>query len=187
MKKTTRDKLLCLCECAVLLALSCVLSFIVIYKMPMGGGITLVSMLPVLLVGYRHGFKAAFSTAFLYSLFQLFQGIAGGDVFPYCYTIFATVACALFDYIVPFTLLCLTFICRGKSNVFTAVTVSGIMILRFLCHFFTGVVIWDQWAPEGMGKYLYSLIYNGQFMLPELILTVIAMWFVLQVPQVHKK
>lgn len=187
MKTTTREKLLCLCECAVLLALSCVLSFIVIYKMPMGGSVTLVSMVPVLIVGYRHGFKAGLSTAFLYSMFQLFQGIAGGDVFPHCYTIFTTVACALFDYVVPFTLLALTFIARGRSKLFCELTVGGIMVLRFLCHFFTGVVIWEQWAPEGMGKYLYSLIYNGQFMLPELILTVIAMWFILQVPQIRKK
>ena len=139
MKTTTREKLLCLCECAVLLALSCVLSFIVIYKMPMGGSVTLVSMVPVLIVGYRHGFKAGLSTAFLYSMFQLFQGIAGGDVFPHCYTIFTTVACALFDYVVPFTLLALTFIARGRSKLFCELTVGGIMVLRFLCHFFSDI------------------------------------------------
>ena len=187
MKSTTREKLLCLCECAVLLALSCVLSFIVIYKMPMGGGVTLLSMAPVLLVGYRHGFKAGLSTALLYSLFQLFQGIAGGDVFPYCTTLFAVVICALFDYIVPFTLMCLTFIGRNKSAWVTEAVIACVMVMRFLCHFITGVVIWGQWAPEGMGKYMYSFIYNVQYMLPELILTVVAMWFLLKVPQIGKK
>ncbi len=187
MKNTTRENLLRLCECAVLLALSCVLSFIVIYKMPMGGGVTLVSMVPVLLAGYRHGFKAGFATAFLYSLFQLGQGVASAEVFPHCHTWQAVVVCVLFDYIVPFTLLCFTFLSRGKSKLSTELTVCGIMVLRFLCHFLTGVVIWGQWAPEGMGKYLYSFIYNVQYMVPELVLTVIAMWFILQVPQIQKK
>ncbi|MBQ7688369.1 MAG: energy-coupled thiamine transporter ThiT, partial [Clostridia bacterium] len=55
-----------------------------------------------------------------------------------------------------------------------------------VCHFITGVVIWGQWAPEGMGKYLYSLLYNGQYMLPELIITVVLAAVLINIPQMRK-
>ncbi len=56
-------------ECSVLLAMSIVFSFIKIWQMPMGGEITFVSMLPIMLAGFRNGPKAGFLTAFVYSLF----------------------------------------------------------------------------------------------------------------------
>lgn len=171
-----RKNVRALCECAILLALSIALSYVTIYKMPMGGEITLVSMLPVLLAGLRHGWGWGLGTAFIYSLFQLSQGILGGNVFPYCYTTTAIIVCVLFDYLVPFTVLgCSAVVCVKKvpfSRVKTAVTFGVLVFIRFVCHLITGVFIWGQWAPEGMGKFVYSLVYNAQYMLPELILTV---------------
>ena len=169
MNKTTQK----LAFSACMLAMSIVLSFIPIYKMPMGGEITLLSMLPISFVSVKYGLKQGFFTAGLYSVFQLIQGIAGGNVFVYTQTLFAVVVCVLFDYIVPFTVLGLAGIFREKGN---AGIVGGIALavsIRFCCHYITGVVIWGQWA-ENMSKYLYSLIYNGQYMLPELIITCIA-------------
>ena len=46
----------------------------------------------------------------------------------------------------------------------------------------TGVVIWGQWAPEGMGKYLYSLLYNGGYMLGEFVLTLAVTGLLLSIP-----
>ena len=63
MKKTR-----IMCECAVMLALSIALSYVEIYKMPMGGGITLLSMLPVLLVGVKHGLKWGLGTSLLFAV-----------------------------------------------------------------------------------------------------------------------
>ena len=59
----------------MMLALSIALSFVVIYKMPLGGSVTLFSMLPVMLVSVRHGLKWGLPTAFIYSLFQFFTGL----------------------------------------------------------------------------------------------------------------
>ena len=55
MEKKT--KLRCLTECAILIAIATVLSFIKLYKLPLGGSITALSMLPILLAGYRNGFR----------------------------------------------------------------------------------------------------------------------------------
>ena len=187
MKKT---KILTLCECAILLALSIVLSFVVIWCMPMGGGITLLSMLPVMLAGVKHGPRWGLLTCGVFAAFQLIQGIASGEVFVYCTTWVTVLIVAAFDYVIPYTALGLTGFCSkkaGKSGViFTNVVFSVLIALRFVCHFVTGFTIWGQWAPEGMGKYLYSLIYNGQYMLPELILTLIGANIILASPQMRK-
>jgi thiamine transporter len=166
-----------MCECAVMLALSIALSYVEIYKMPMGGSITLLSMLPVLFVGVKHGLKWGLGTSLLFAAFQLIQGIAGGNVFVYCNTAAIVILCALFDYIVPFGILGLSGFAWVKKHGFSRarilLTFSVLIAARFVCHFITGVFIWGQWA-EGMSRELYSLIYNGQYMLPELILTIAA-------------
>ncbi|MBQ9857780.1 MAG: energy-coupled thiamine transporter ThiT [Oscillospiraceae bacterium] len=183
MTKTRR-----LCECAILLAMSVALSFVKIYTMPLGGSVTLLSMLPVLLVGLRHGAKWGFATTGLYALFQLAQAFMNGNVFPYCYTAAAVVVCVLFDYIIPFGILGGTGCVSVKSGkVKVLAVIAALVFVRFVCHCITGVVIWGQWAPEGMGKFIYSIVYNGQYMLPELVLTVLAAWALMSSKAVVKQ
>ena len=183
MTKTRR-----LCECAILLAMSAALSFVKIYTMPLGGSVTLLSMLPVLMIGLRHGMKWGFATSGLYAVFQLAQALINGNVFPYCYTAMAVIICILFDYVVPFGILgatgCVS-VKSGKAKVLTVIAVC--VAVRFVCHCITGVVIWGQWAPEGMGKFIYSIVYNAQYMLPELVLTVLAAWALMSSKAVMKQ
>ena len=170
--KNTKVRLIS--ESAILLALAIVLSFIKIWNMPMGGSVTLLSMLPILLIAIKNGTAWGVGTAFLFSMFQLVQAVVEGNVFPYCKTIEIVTLCIVFDYIVPFTALGLCAL--GKKhfgNIGIYVGIFAVCIIRFLCHFYTGVVIWGQWAT-GTSKSLYSLLYNGQYMLPELTLTLVA-------------
>ena len=60
-----------------------------------------------------------------------------------------------------------------------------LLIGRFACHYITGVVIWGQWA-EDMSKYLYSFLYNGQYMLPEIIITVVISGLIVSSSKVRK-
>lgn len=71
-----QSKVRILAECAMMLALSIALSFVVLYEMPWGGAVTLLSMLPVMLVSIRHGLKWGLTTSFLYAWFQALQGKA---------------------------------------------------------------------------------------------------------------
>ncbi len=170
-QKMKREKLIMLAESSVMLALSIVLSMVKIWEMPMGGSITLLSMLPVCLLSARYGVKGALPVAFLNSAVQLFMGIASGNVFVYCATPLIAVMCALFDYIVPYSVLGFAGIFKKKlGNTGFLLGVVLCIFLRFICHYITGVAIWGQWA-ENMSPYLYSLIYNGQYMLPECVLT----------------
>ena len=185
-KNKRRNSLIRLAECSVMLALSVVLSFIEIWKMPMGGGITLLSMLPVCLIAVKYGVKGALPTTFLYSVIQFAIGFSSGNVFVYCVTPVTWIMCLLFDYIFPFTVLGFSGIFGKKAG--NAGIVAGIALMiavRFVCHYITGVTIWGQWA-EDMSPYLYSLIYNIQYMLPECILTSVAAGILIKIPAVRK-
>ena len=200
MNTKFRTHLLALCECSILVALAVALSFVRLWKMPMGGSVTLVSMLPIFLISLRHGKGWAFGSAFLYSLTQLLQSVIDGDVFIYCEGWFILVLCILFDYLVPFTGLAVAGLFKNyrlyrivKGSEAREVSYFGIylgiflaILLRFACHYITGVFIWGQWAPEGMGPWVYSLLYNGGFLLPELIITAIVARLILAVPAIRR-
>ena len=191
MKKTKKTNLLKLTECAIMLALATVLSFIKIIQMPMGGAVTLCSMLPIILIGIKYGNVTGALVGLMYSLLQLVFDLPGGNVFYMGMSAGVVIIVALFDYLVPFTVL-------GLAGTFRKIKTEKIpmlgayigvvltIIIRFCCHFITGFSIWGQWAPEGMSKYYYSLIYNGTYLLPELGITLVVAVILLQVPQMRK-
>ncbi len=191
MKESKKRNLLKLTECAIMLALATVLSFVKIIQMPMGGSVTLCSMLPIMLIGIKYGSLTGASVGFLYSLIQIVADLPGGNVFYAGMTSGVVIVIALFDYIVPFTVL-------GFSGMFRKLKTEKIpmlgayigvivtIVIRFCCHFITGFSVWGQWAPEGMGKYYYSLVYNITYLLPELGITLVVVIILLQTPQIRK-
>ena len=192
------SKLLMLTECSVMLALSIVLRFVKVWKMPMGGAVTLLSMLPIMLISVKYGLKGGLPCGLLYALFNLLMGVASGDVFVYCTTAVMVIICVLFDYIVPFTVLGCAAMFRkpaeklrpGNRQAADVLLLAGfvlVIVARFACHYITGFSIWGQWAPEGQSKYIYSLIYNGQYMLPECIFTTIGAAVLINIPVIRKQ
>lgn len=184
-------KILALTQSAIFIALATVLSFLPVYEMPMGGSVTLASMLPILFIGLKFGYKWGLASSGIYAFIQLMQALIKGNVFIYCTTIGTVLICVLFDYIVPFGILGLSAFAKpteGKrlSIIKASITFGVLVAIRFICHYITGVAIWGQWAPDGMGKYLYSLIYNGQYMLPELIITLVISVLLMSSSQIEK-
>ncbi len=197
MEGTKKRSLYALCQCGIFIALATILSFLPVYQMPMGGSVTLASMLPILLIGIMFGYKWGLGTSVVYMTIQLLQAIIKGNVFVYCVSadalrsILIVTLCVLFDYVVPFGILGLSAFARPKEGKRINIgkvcaTFSVIIFIRFLCHLITGVVIWGQWAPEGMGKLVYSLIYNGQYMLPELVITIAISALILSSRQIER-
>lgn len=189
--KKTYSKTHILVECALMIALATVLSFIPIYELPHGGSITLVSMLPILVVSFRHGTKWGLFTAFVHSLIQLLLGLKNVG---YCQSIGAILGCIFLDYILAFTVLGLAaLVARPIRNKYVGVGVGSLVVClaRFLCSFFSGYIVWKDydyafsWMKDfGFGQkilamgenalcWLYSAVYNATYMLPETILTVI--------------
>ncbi len=178
-------KILTLVECSVMIALAFALSYVRLWKMPLGGSVTLCSMLPILFIGIKYGVKVGTGTAFVYSLTQLFQGISEGDVSVVSMSFGVFVVCVLFDYLLPFSALGLSGI-LGKSGYRPYLACSLSVLLRFLCHYISGVTIWAQWTPEGWSSLVYSAAYNGGFLLPDFAICILCMILLLQVKEIRK-
>ena len=185
--KNTKIKMLT--ESAVMLALAFALSSAKLFEMPLGGSVTVASMLPIMVISYKWGCKAGLATSFLYSITQALQTLAQGNVFPYCESGDALIICVIFDYIFPFTILGLAGMLVGKMNNKNAEKILGasiVVFLRFCSHFLTGVYIWGQWAPDGMGKYLYSFLYNGGFLGVDFAILIASLVLILRSDEMNK-
>ncbi len=173
MQRSAKTRLLIILQSALLLALATVLSFITILKLPYGGSVTLLSMLPIIYFSLMYGAKWGLLNAFAYSLLQMLLGFYAPPVQDFLS--FAEVI--LLDYVIAFGILgCAGIFYRMfKSSPLSAAASAAIVIaLRFLCHFLSGIIIWYSYAPEGQPVWYYSLYYNGSYMGIELILTAIA-------------
>ena len=168
----TYSKTRTLVECAVMTALGTVLANIKIYELPNGGSVTLFSMLPFILISFRHGVKWGLFTGFVNSLLQMLLGFYA----PPAPGLLPLVGMILLDYVLAFTMLGLAgAIAKPFSNrlVGVAVGTAVVCLFRFLCSFLSGVLIWGN-LSEGLPAWTYSLTYNGSYMVPETIMTTIA-------------
>jgi thiamine transporter len=156
----------------VFIAASFVLSYLKLFTMPQGGSVTFASMLPVLLIGLLYGPGWGLGAGLVYGLLQYVQdGYA------------LTPVNILLDYLVAFGALGLTgFFKTGKYRFYIGCAVS--VFVRFVCHYLSGIVFYASYAPEGQPVWLYSLIYNGPFLLVDLIVALVVGTFLLRsVPQ----
>ncbi len=166
---------------ALMLALANVLSILKI-DMPMGGGLTIASMLPIVLVALKYGLGWSLGVSFLHGGIQLVLGL---DNLSYATNIKVAIMIVLLDYIVAYGVIGFSGIFKKNMSVVKAALFGEALTfsLRFLCHFITGWFVWDALWPNdyGMISPLYSLCYNGLYMLPELIVTMIITVVILKV------
>lgn len=179
-----------LVEGAMMVALATVLSYIRIFKLPWGGSVTLLSMLPIAVFSIRRGIKAGFAVSFVFSLVQLGQGIFDG-LFGWGLTPVMLIACIFLDYIGAYTVLGIAGIFKDKGLAGQLGGTALAVFLRFVVHFISGIVIWHSYGELWNGfstdnEILYSFFYNGAYMLPELIFTVIGTAAIFSVPQTKK-
>ncbi len=177
-----------LVEGAIMVALATVLSFIRVVKLPWGGSITLLSMLPIVLFSIRRGIKSGLTVSFLFALIQFIQGIMDG-LFGWGLTPGSLIACIFLDYLLAFTVLGLAGLFRQKGVTGWISGIALAILLRFTMHFLSGVIIWQSFG-QLWGDFftentvLYSLLYNGAYMLPEMIFTIIGAVVLLKMPKV---
>jgi thiamine transporter len=163
LREIQRIKLLA--EVAVMVALSGALYAVKIFTLPQGGSITLASMVPVFLLALRRGPKWGIAAGVIFGLVAMVEDVStGAEVIIYP-------AQVILDYPLAFGLL-------GLAGFFRKSPLLGIGIgaaARFCSHFVSGVLFFASFAPAGMSPYEYSAIYNGSFLLPEMIITAIIM------------
>ncbi len=161
-----------LTESAIMLSIATVLSMIPLLDMPFGGKLTPLSMLPIFLVVYRYGGGWGFCVSFTYGLIQMILGL---DNLSYATNWVAVIAIILLDYLVAYGVLGFGGLLRGKLKSQRLEFSLGVAIgcvLRLFCHFVTGITVWADPSGE-LPIPLFSLAYNGAYMLPEMILTII--------------
>jgi len=168
-------------------------------ELPFGGQVTLAAMLPVVLISYRHGVKWGLVSGLAYSMIQMalgagtvsaaFQpGYFGDEVL----VLNALIMCGL-DYVLAFTVLGLGGSFRRRLPVRAALLWGTVLALsaRYICHVASGYILFSGWAewfftqegfpawgaslvsslsPNALG-FTYSVVYNGMYMLPELVIT----------------
>ena len=214
MNKTKR-----LTESAMLIALAVVLELVgrmVIPPMPFGGQLTLVSMLPIVLISYRHGVRWGLVSGFGYSLVQM---ALGADTVTAAFQpgyfgdgtmLLNALTMCLLDYVLAYTLLGLGGLFRNKvANKGISLMLGSLVALgsRYLAHILSGYILFSGWAewfftqdgfpawgaglvaslsPTALG-WVYSIVYNGMFMVPEILLTAAAAVLVARVPGIAEK
>lgn len=162
-------------ECAMMIAIGTVLANIKLFTMPNGGSITLVSMLPFILVSFRHGVKWGVFTGLINSLLQMMIGWWA----PPAGTLAAFCGMVLLDYLFAFTALGLAaFFAKpfggARKPLGAIMGTICVCCIRFVCAFLSGFLIWGSLASDGIGAVIFSLQYNAGYMVPETVLTVAA-------------
>jgi thiamine transporter len=114
-------------------------------------------MVPIIWLALRRGPKVGLFAAAVYGLVQLVIG-------PYIFH----PAQVLLDYPIAFGMLGLAGFFQKRPFLGVNVGIIG----RFLAHFFSGIIFFADYAPEGMHPAIYSAVYNGGYLLVELAISI---------------
>ena len=145
-----------LAEVSVFVALATILSFIKIYTFPQGGSVTAGSMVPILWLAIRRGPRIGLFSGTVYGIVQLL-------VLPFVYHPIQV----LLDYPLAFGVLGVMGFFKRKVLIGVILGILG----RFIMHFLSGVIFFGSFAPEGVSPLVYSALYNGSYLIPEIVIS----------------
>lgn len=201
---------------AVATALALVSEMIPFLQLRFGGTLTLASMLPIILISFIYGVKWGLGSAFIYSLIQLFLGIKtvsalfvpDSDSYMMLYMALCVV---LLDYLVAHTALGLGGLFAAKKRTRSRLILGCIVSqgVCYLAHLVSGAVFYGAWAEWFFTEtafaeldiatfimshfsgnalsLIYSVVYNGLYMIPEMILTCIVAFFIFRISAVSER
>ncbi len=206
--KNVSEKTLRLVTSGVFIGLGTVLSMIKVFHLPFGGSVTLFSMVPLLVIAYMYGTRWGLLSATVYGVLQMvlgatmsqaFAGLSGPTV----------IIMALLDYIVAYVVIGLCGMFKGRiKNDTVAFSLGAVVaiLLRLLCHFLSGWILWGSYAESFFADMnnnfsafvlsnfegqllaaMYSLVYNAAYMLPELVMSVIAIVALMSVKPLRER
>ncbi|WP_156290521.1 energy-coupled thiamine transporter ThiT [Oceanobacillus salinisoli] len=171
-------KILFLVEVAIFTALALLLDILPIsFKIWAQGGSVSFAMIPIFIVAFRWGLKGGLLSGFLWGILQFATG---------AYVIHPVQG--FIDYALAFTVLGFAGVFakqiqknvkEGNTKAYLTYITLGVFlgsVLRFFAHYAAGIVFFGS-AVEGQPAWLYSLIYNGSYMLPSFILSAVVVFF----------
>lgn len=161
-----------LAESAILIAAALVLNNVLRIKVgAAGGSITLFSMLPLTLIAFRHGAPWGLLSGAAYGLLDMLTGFSGAGG-----TAWVVFGAALIDYVLAYGCMGLGGLFRGKikdeSIAYTCGSALAVL-MRFVCHFISGFLVWGSLSADGFGAVVFSFTYNIGYMGPEMVTTIV--------------
>jgi len=146
---------------AMAIALAMVTSMLKIIKMPMGGSVTIFSMLFICLIGFWYGLRPGLMAAVAYGFLQLI-------VDPYIISL----PQMFVDYIFAFGALGLSGLFRNSKHGLLKGYMVGILG-RYFFTFLSGMIFFGSYAADyNMTAPIYSLVYNGAYIGLEALITI---------------
>lgn len=209
---------------AVMLALAAVLAIVCalipFLNLPFGGGFTIASMLPIVLISYMYGLRWGFFVSATYSILQVLMDLSLGKSSSVIMALFmpssedymgafAAVAILVIDYFIAYTVIGIGGIFRNRIKNKTVALCAGSILalsLRYFAHVISGTIFygaWAEWFFSQEGFYaiggwilehisggalavIYSIFYNGLYMIPEIVITALAAIVVSRIPYIQK-
>jgi len=168
MNEVVKSETKVLAEGTIFVALSVVLKDILppIYHLPQGGSVSAAGMVPLLWFSLRRGLRSGLEASTIYGLIHM--------ALPGSYIVDPVQA--LLDYPIAFAALGLAGIFRKYPLLGVGVGIFG----RFLAHFASGVWFFSAYAPAGTHPMVYSGIYNGGYLIIELVISVIIIYLLVK-------
>ncbi len=214
MKKESTVRLV---ESALLIAIAAVIELIskaLGLELPFGGTVTLASMFPIVLIAYKYGTRWGLLSGFTYSIVQMLLGVkvvsamflpGDGQM-----AVWQAICVCLLDYVLAYTVLGFGGIFKGKFKKPAGELALGAfvaLLLRYLVHIVSGAIFygaWAEWFFSQEGFYsigekilntfsgtslsiIYSIFYNGLYMVPEIVITTVVAAILGAVPQITGK
>ena len=153
-----------LVEGALCIALSIVLSYIRLFRMPQGGSVNL-ELVPLILFAWWRGLCWGCGAGVLAGVMNLLLG--GYVVHP---------VQAILDSPAAYGAMGLAALLLRQRLVGLALAA----LVQFSCHVLSGVIFFASYAPEGTNPWVYSAVYNGSFLAPKIIISGVVTWLLLR-------
>ena len=156
-------------EAGVAIAIAQVLSFITLFHMPQGGSIKAASLVPLMIFAYRWGGTRGIWAGVVYGVLHFLLGFKSSIHY----------LSIILDYLLAYGAIgvCGYF----KDNITGLVSGSIVAIaLRWFASVTSGAVVFASYVPQGQNPWIYSMIYNASYMVPDGILNIIVLLFVYQ-------
>lgn len=155
-----KQKLTALIEAGIMVALSYVLNLIILFQMPQGGSVSMGSMVPIIILSIRRGPKIGILAGAVTGLLQFILG-KQFSIHPLS---------ILLDYILAYAVIGIVGY-FGKNKIKISAGICIAVFLRFISHVLSGAIVFYEYAGS-QNPWIYSIVYNGTFLIPELIITI---------------
>ena len=156
-------------EAGVAIAIAQVLSFITLFHMPQGGSIQAASMVPLMIFAYSWGGTRGILAGVVYGILHFLLGFKSSIHY----------LSIILDYLVAYGVIG---VCGYFNDNITGL-VSGSIVaiaLRWFASVTSGAVVFASYAPQGQNPWIYSMIYNASYMVPDGILNIVVLLFIYQ-------